>query len=296
MTRSFFRNPITIGVAALLLLILAASTFAIVPETRQAVVLRLQTPVRTINEYKPNEVFGNTGAGLTWRVPFIDRLVWVDKRVLDVELDNQQVLSTEQTRLEVDAYARFRIVDPLKAVISTGSTSITEQRIKDQLQPLFSSALRNELSKRPFVALLSPERTQVMGNIRAGLQRLASQYGVQIVDVRIKHADLPSGTPFDSALARMRTARQQQALTIQAQGEQTARIIGAQADAKAAQIYADAFNKDPDFYDFYRAMQSYKVTFASEAKGQTSLVLSPDNAYLKGISGTALRLAPLKAV
>ncbi|WP_404368324.1 protease modulator HflC [Sphingomonas sp. MMS24-J45] len=286
MNRSILRNPIAIGIGALLLLILAASTFAIVPETRQAVVLRLQTPVRTINEYRPNEVFGSsTGAGLTWRIPFLDRLIWVDKRILDVELNDQQVLSTEQNRLEVDAYARFRIVDPLKAVISTGSTSTTEQRVKDQLQPLFSSALRNELSKRPFAALLSPERTQVMGNIRTGLQRLASQYGVQIVDVRIKHADLPSGTPFDSALVRMRTARQQQALTIQAQGQQTAQIISAQADAKAAQIYADAFNKDPDFYDFYRAMQSYRFTFAQEGKGQTSLVLSPDNAYLKEFQG-----------
>lgn len=285
MNSSILRNPFTIGIGALLLVILAASTLAIVPETRQAVVLRLQTPVRTINEYRPNEVFGSTGAGLTWRIPFFDRLIWVDKRILDVELDNQQVLSTEQNRLEVDAYARFRIVDPLKAVISTGSTSTTEQRVKDQLQPLFSSALRNELSKRPFAALLSPERTQVMGNIRVGLQRLASQYGVQIVDVRIKHADLPSGTPFDSALTRMRTARQQQALTIQAQGQQTAQIISAQADAKAAQIYADAFNKDPDFYDFYRAMQSYRFTFAQEGKGQTSLVLSPNNAYLKEFQG-----------
>jgi membrane protease subunit HflC len=282
---TMFRNPIAIGIAALLLLILASMTFAIVPETRQAVVLRLQTPIRTINEYKPDEVFGSTGAGLTWRIPFLDRLIWVDKRILAVELDNQQVLSTEQNRLEVDAYARFRIVDPLKAVISTGSTSATEERVRNQLQPLFSSALRNELSKRPFAALLSPERTQVMGNIRAGLQRLASQYGVQIVDVRIKHADLPSGTPFDSALTRMRTARQQQALTIQAQGQQTAQIIAAQADAKAAQIYADAFNKDAAFYDFYRAMQSYRVTFGADAKGQTSLVLSPDNSYLKEFQG-----------
>lgn len=284
MNRQLLRNPIAIGVIALVLLIVAASTFAIVPETRQAVVLRLQTPIRTINEYHANEVFGSTGAGLTARIPFIDRLIWVDKRVLDVELDNQPVLSTEQTRLEVDAYARFRIVDPLKAVISTGSTSITEERVKNQLQPLFSSALRNELSKRPFAALLSPERTQVMGNIRAGLQRLATQYGVQIVDVRIKHADLPSGTPFDSALNRMRTARRQQALTIQAQGLQTALIIQSQADAKAAQIYADAFNKDPDFYDFYRAMQSYQYTFL-QGKGQTNLILSPDSAYLKEFQG-----------
>ncbi len=285
MIRSLVRNPVAIGIAALLVLIVAASSIAIVPETRQAVILRLQQPVRTVNEYHAHEVFGQTGAGIDFRVPFFDRLIWVDKRVLDVELDNQPVLSTDQTRLEVDAYARFRIVDPLKAVISTGSTSVTEQRIKDQLQPLFSSSLRNELGKRPFAALLSPERTQVMGNIRAGLQHLASQYGVQIVDVRIKHADLPTGTPFDSALNRMRTARHQQALTIQAQGAQTAQIIQAQADAQAAQIYAQAFNKDPAFYDFYRAMSSYRYTFAQDAKGSTSLVLSPDNAYLKQFQG-----------
>jgi len=280
------RNPIAIGIVAMLALILIASTFAIVPETKQAVILRFEQPVGgAINRWKPNEVFGRSGAGLIARIPFIDRIVWVDKRVLDVELENQPVLSTDQLRLEVDAYARFRIVDPLKAVVSTGSTSVTEQRVIDQLQPLFSSALRNELGKRPFAALLSPERGQVMDNIQAGLQRLAAQYGVQIVDVRIKHADLPDGAPLQSALDRMKTAREQEALTIQAKGQQTAQIISAEADAKAAQIYAESFNKDPDFYDFYRAMQSYRYTFGDQAKGQTSMVLSPDNAYLKEFQG-----------
>jgi len=281
-----FRNPVAIGIVAMLALILIASTFAIVPETKQAVILRFEQPVGgAINRWKPNEVFGRSGAGLIARIPFIDRIVWVDKRVLDVELENQPVLSTDQLRLEVDAYARFRIVDPLKAVVSTGSTSVTEQRVIDQLQPLFSSALRNELGKRPFAALLSPERGQVMDNIQAGLQRLAAQYGVQIVDVRIKHADLPDGAPLQSALDRMKTAREQEALTIQAKGQQTAQIISAEADAKAAQIYAESFNKDPDFYDFYRAMQSYRYTFGDSAKGQTSMVLSPDNAYLKEFQG-----------
>lgn len=279
------RNPIAIGIAALLLLILLASSLTIVPETRQAVILRFEQPYRTINRWKPNEAFGNTGAGLAARVPFVDRLIWVDKRILDAELDKQPVLSTDQLRLEVDAYARFRIVDPLKAVISTGSTSVTEERVIDQLQPLLSSALRNELGKRPSAALLSPERGQVMDNIRAGLQTLASQYGVQIIDVRIKRTDLPSGTPLQSAFDRMKTARQQERVTIQAKGQQDAQIIGAEADARAAQIYAQAFNKDPDFYDFYRAMQSYRTTFGAEAKGQTALVLSPDNAYLKQFEG-----------
>ncbi|MDO7843239.1 protease modulator HflC [Sphingomonas immobilis] len=286
MNAATLRNPIAIAIAVLLALILLASTVAIVPETKQAVILRFEQPVGSaINRWKPNEVFGRSGAGVTWRIPLIDRIVWVDKRVLDVELDKQPVLSTDQLRLEVDAYARFRIVDPLKAVVSTGSTSVTEQRVIDQLQPLFSSALRNELGKRPFAALLSPERGQVMDNIQIGLQHLASQYGVQIVDVRIKHAGLPDGTPLQSALDRMKTARDQEALTIRAKGEQAAQIIRAEADAKAAQIYAESFNKDPDFYDFYRAMQSYRYTFSDQVKGQTSLVLSPDNAYLKEFQG-----------
>ena len=279
------RNPIALGAAAMAALIVLASSLTIVPETSQAVILRFEQPYRTINRWKPNEVFGNTGAGLAARIPFVDRLIWVDKRILDVELDKQPVLSTDQLRLEVDAYARFRIVNPLQAVTSTGSTSVTEQRVIDQLQPLLSSALRNELGRRPSAALLSPERGQVMDNIRAGLQKLASQYGVQIIDVRIKRTDLPQGTPLQSAFDRMKTARQQERLTIQAKGQQDAQIISAEADAKAAQIYAEAFNKDPEFYDFYRAMQSYRTTFGSEAKGETSMVLSPDNAYLRQFEG-----------
>ncbi|MES2057404.1 MAG: protease modulator HflC [Pseudomonadota bacterium] len=280
-----FRNPITLGFLALVLLILAASTFAIVPETKQAVILRFENPVRTINRWQPNQPFGRTGAGLIARVPFIDRLVWVDKRVLDVDLDNTQVLSTDQLRLSVDAYARFRVVDPLRMVVTAG----TEDRVGDQLRPLLGSALRNELGKRPFAALLSPERGQVMDNIQAGLQRQATQYGVQIVDVRIKRADLPDGSPLNSALDRMKTARQQEVATITAQGQKTAQIIRAEADANAAKIYAEAFNKDPDFYDFYRAMQSYRYTFGvnndGKPRGETSLILSPNNAYLKEFQG-----------
>ncbi|CUS46219.1 MAG: protease modulator HflC [Pseudomonadota bacterium] len=286
----FFRNPIAIGITLLLLVILAASTFAIVPETKQAVILRFEQPVGTaINRWRPNEKFGSTGAGLIARVPFIDRLVWVDKRVLDVDLEGTPVISTDQLRLEVDAFARFRIVDPLKAVVSTGSSSNTEQRVIDALQPLFGSALRNELGKRPFAALLSPERGQVMDNIQAGLQRLAGQYGVQIVDVRIKHADLPDGSPLESALARMRTARQQERASTIAQGQKAAQIIRAEADANAARIYAESFSKDPSFYDFYRAMQSYRHTFGADgdptSKGTTSMVLSTDNAYLREFQG-----------
>lgn len=288
MNSAFLRNPIGIAIAALIALIVAMSSFVIVPETEQAVILRFEQPVDTYNVWKPNQPFGRTEAGLQVKFPFIDKVVWIDKRVLDVDLENQQVLSTDQLRLEVDAFARFRIIDPLKAVVSTGSSSATEDRIAEQLRPLLGSALRNELGKRQFAALLSPERGQVMDNIQAGLQRLASQYGVQIVDVRIKHADLPSGSPLDSALNRMRTARQQQAATIRAQGQKQAQIIRAESDANASRIYAESFNKDADFYDFYRAMKSYRQTFIGDGvtpQGETSIVLSPSNEYLKQFTG-----------
>src|SRR4051812_38323948 len=208
------RNPIALAILALAALFLVLSTVAIVPETKQVVVLRLEQPYRTINAYKTGEQFGRTQAGPFFRIPFVDRVVWVDKRVLDIDLPNQPVLSTDQLRLEVDAYARFRVVDPLRMVVTVGS----EDRVRDQLQPLFGSSLRNELGKRTSAILLSPERGEVMDNIQNSLQRLASQYGVEIVDVRIKQTELPSGSPLESALNRMATARRQEAATIKAQG------------------------------------------------------------------------------
>ena len=283
MNGSLFRNPVAIGIVALLAVILIASTFAIVPETKQAVILRLEKPVGSpINAYKPNEQFGHTGAGLIAKVPFLDRIVWVDKRVLDVDYDNQQVLSSDQLPLVVDAYARFRVVDPLRMVI----TARSEQGVTAALQPLLGTSIRNELGNQPFATLLTPERDQVMDNIQTRLQKLASQYGVQIVDVRIKHADLPDGSPLTSALERMRTQRQQQAATIRAEGSKQAQILRAEAEAQASSIYAASFNQDPEFYNFYRAMQSYRFTFArADAKGGTSIILSPDNAYLKEFEG-----------
>ena len=275
------RNPVFIGIAALVLVIVAAATFAIVPETKQAVVYRLEQPIRTVNAYRSGETFGATGAGLIWRVPFLDRIVWVDKRVLDLDLENTQVLSTDQLRLNVDAFARFRVVDPLRMVATAG----TVEGVIAQLRPIFGSALRNELGKRSFATLLSAERGAVMDNIQTGLQRVASQYGVEIVDVRIKQAELPTGTPLDSALRRMQTARQQEAITIRAQGQKRAQIVRADADAEAARVYADAFGKDAAFYDFYRAMQSYRYTFGADggqdSTGSTSIILSPGNSYLK---------------
>jgi membrane protease subunit HflC len=276
------RNPIALVVAVIVVLIVLMSTVAIVPETKQVVVLRLEKPYRTVNAYKAGEGFGRTNAGPVFRIPFVDRLVWVDKRILDVDLPDEPVLSTDQLRLEIDAYARYRVTDPLRMVVTVG----TEERLREQLQPLLRSSLRNELGKRRSSTLLSPERGQVMDNVQDSLQRLASQYGVQIVDVRIKQTELPSGSPLTSALTRMATARRQEAETIKAQGLKDAQIIRANAQAQAAQIYAAAFNKDPKFYDFYRAMQSYRTTFLSpDAKGESQIILSPSNEYLREFTG-----------
>ena len=280
--RRYLRNPIAIAVIAILVLVLVGSTFSIVPETRQAVIVRFGKPQRILNRYQAGDQPGNPGAGLAARIPFVEQIVWIDRRILSLELQNQPVLSTDQLRLQVDAFARFRIVDPLKMYTSARS----EEGVIAQLSPILGSALRNELGRRPSEALLSPERGQMMDNIQEALNRSASQYGAQIVDVRIKRADLPAEGPLESAYERMRSARRQEARSIQAQGLKQAQIIRAEADAEAAATYAGAFNQDPDFYDFYRAMQSYEASFISEGRqGQSSIILSPDNDYLRQFRG-----------
>ncbi|WP_165323909.1 protease modulator HflC [Rhizorhabdus phycosphaerae] len=278
------RNVIGLSIGAIFAVVVVSSCFAVVPETKQALVVRFGKPETVYNAYKPNEDFGRTGAGIIAKIPFIDQIVWIDKRVRNFDMERQSVLSTDQLRLEVDAYARYRIIDPLRMSITAG----TERRVEEALRPILGSSLRNELGKRPFAALLSPERGAVMDNIQTRLNKVARQYGAQIVDVRIKRADLPDGTPLDSAFNRMRTAREQEARSILAEGRKQAQIITAEADANAAGTYAESFNKDPDFYNFYRAMQSYRVTFGTdgtEAPGSSNVILSPDNEYLREFRG-----------
>ena len=267
-------------IAVVVLAVLALSTLIVVPETRQAVIVRVGEPVRVVNRFRPATDFGQTGAGLTWRIPFFEQVVWVDKRVLSVDMERQQVLSSDQQRLEVDAYARFRIINPVRMVQTAGSTA----RVSEQLQPILNSVLRQELGKRTFGALLTADRGRAMEQIRLGLDKQAREYGAQVIDVRIKRADLPDGTPLESAFTRMATARNQAAATIRAQGQKSAQIIRAEAEARAAQTYAASFGKDPQFYDFYRAMQSYDATFAQK-ESQTSIILSPDNEYLRQFRG-----------
>ena len=277
-------HPILSSVICLFLLVVLLGSFPIVPETKQAVVVSFGKPVRILNQYKAGRPIGAAGAGISYRIPFFENLVWIDKRVLDVDMQTQQVLSTDQRRLQVDAFARYRIVDPLLMYIRARS----EEQLKEQLRPILGSEVRNELGKIEFAALLSPERQGIMDNVKTSLNRIARQYGVEIVDVRIKKTDLPDGAPLESAFDSMRTAREQEARSIRSQGLKTAQIIQAQADAEASKTYAASFGRDPDFYDFYRAMQSYRQTFIGEPgkpPAPTTVVLSPQNDYLKEFSG-----------
>jgi modulator of FtsH protease HflC len=273
----FIRNrPLLSGIVALVALFILFTAFPIIPETKQAIVVQFG---------KPDRILGRTRAGINYRIPFFENIVWIDKRVQSVDMDRQQVLSTDQRRLEVDAFARYRIVDPRLMYIRARD----EKRLQTALVPILGSAIRNELGQQPFSALLSPERQGVMENVRRSLDRVAAQYGARIIDVRIKKADLPDGTPLQSAFDRMRTAREQEARSIRAEGAKRAQIIRAEADAQAARVYANSFGKDADFYEFYRAMQSYQITFLGDGSGQqpagTNIILSPQNDYLKEFTG-----------
>ncbi len=267
-------------IAGVVLLVGLFSSAVIVPETHQAVVIRTGEPLYTINQFHPDEPYGQTGAGLRFRIPFIDRVQMVDRRILDLDMEGETVLSNDQQRLEVNAYARYRIYNPVLFVQRAGS----EELLTNQLEPILTSVLRQELGRRTFASLLTPERGNAMSNIRDALDNAARQYGAQVIDVRIKRADLPQGTPLDAAFNRMRSDRQEEAETIRAGGRRDAQIIRAEAESEAARIYAEAYNQDPDFYDFYRAMQSYRTTFET-GEGESAIIMSPDNEYLRQFRG-----------
>jgi len=287
MTDIIRRRPLVSAVVGIIILLLLLGSFPIVPETKQAVVVRFGKPERILNRFEPGRPMGSDGAGLSYRIPFVDQVVWIDKRVLSVDMESQPVLSTDQRRLMVDAFARYRIVDPLLMYIR----STSEENLRGQLQTILRSEVRNELGRQTFASLLSPERQGIMNDVRNSLNVQAAKFGVEIVDVRIKKTDLPDGTPLQSAFESMRTAREQEARSIRAQGTKQAQIIEAEADAQAAKTYAASFGKDPQFYDFYRAMQSYKTTFVLGSDGKppasTNIILSPQNDYLKEFTGRA---------
>lgn len=267
-------------IAVALFLVALASTIFVTPETKQAVIIRTGEPHSIVNIYTPDDPFGQTGAGFWWRIPFVDRVQMVERRVLDLDMENQQVLTSDQQRLQVNAYARFRIIQPVTMVERAGD----EDRLRTQLSRILTSALRQELGRRTFASLLTAERGNAMSNIRDTLDTQAREYGAQIIDVRIKAADLPEGTALNAAFDRMISDRQEQAETIRAQGRKNAQIIRAEADAVAASTYAAAYGKDPEFYDFYRAMESYRQTFLN-GEGNSTMVLDSDNEYFNQFNG-----------
>ena len=277
---SVIQNYKSIIIAVLGLVVVLLASVVIVPETHQAVVIRTGQPVRIFNMFRPDQPYGQTGAGLQLRIPFVEQVQLVDRRVLDLDMERTQVLSNDQQRLQVDAYARYRIIDPVKLVERAGN----ERQLESQLLPILTSVVRQELGRRPFSALINAERGTAMTNITRTLDAQARNYGAQVLDVRIKAADLPEGRPLDAAFTRMQTDREEEAATIRAAGSRDAQIIQAEASAEAARIYADAYNKDPDFYDFYRAMQSYRQTFLT-GEGQSTMVLSEDSEYFRQFKG-----------
>lgn len=253
----------------------------VVNEEEQVVVIRTGEPVRFAN--RPGSDYT---AGLYFRVPLIETIQRIDKRVLDLEMTQEEVLSNDQQRLLVDAYARFRIVNP-KLMIERARTA---DGVRSALEPILNSALRQELGRRTFASMLTAERGTALANVRANLDREAQQYGAEVIDVQIKRTDLPTGRPLESAFERMRSDREREARTIRAAGSRDARVIRAEADAEAARIYAESFGQDAQFYDFYRAMQSYDETFRTaregeNGRGQSSIILSPDNEYLRQFRG-----------
>lgn len=276
MNSNILRNPIALAFAALALVVLASMSISIVPETSQAIITSYGKPKWIVNKYEKDERFGATNAGLTFRIPFVEQIQYIDKRVLSVQMEPQEVLSTDQLQVQVNAFARYRITDPLRMF----TTVRTEDALNARLSETLGSSVRNELGRRSFAALLSAERGEVMSKIQSDLNREAKKYGAATIDVRIKRADLPEGSPLDSAYVRMRSARGQVEAEILAEAAKDAQIIRADAEAEAARIYAESYGKDPGFYDFYRAMQSYRQTFLSEG-ADTNIVMSPGNEYLR---------------
>ena len=274
---SRFKLPI---IAFGVVLAAVASSLFVTPETKQAVIIRTGEPLDIVNMYNPDDPYGQTKSGIWWRIPFVDRVQMVERRVLDLDMDNEQVLTSDQQRLRVNAYARYRIIQPVTMIERAGD----ESRLNVQLARILRSALRQELGRRTFASLLTAERGNAMNRIRETLDTQSREYGAQIIDVRIKAADLPEGTPLQAAFTRMISERQEQAETIRAQGRKNAQIIRAEADAQAAATYASAYGKDPEFYDFYRAMESYRQTFIN-GDGDSTMVLDADNEYFNQFNG-----------
>jgi len=289
------------GVAGILLiaaLIVGYSSLFTVYQTQQALVVRLGKVVRVVDE-----------PGLSVKLPFIDNVIDIDKRILDLEAPAQEVIASDQKRLVVDAFARYRIKDPLRFFQTLGSKPAADS----QLNILLNSALRRVLGESTFIQVVRDERAELMARIRDLINHEAASYGIEVVDARIRRADLPEQNS-QAVYQRMQTARQREAAEYRAQGLQQAQEIRSKADREVTvlvadatskseqirgegdatrnKIFADAFNKDPDFFSFYRSMQAYENGLKPN---DTRLVLNPDSnffRYFNDPSGKPVSPAP----
>jgi membrane protease subunit HflC len=271
-------------IVVLLAIIVGYGSIFTVYQTRQALVVRLGNPVRIITE-----------PGLHFKVPLIDTVIPIDKRILDLENPAQEVIASDQKRLVVDAFARYRINVPLRFYQTVG----TIERANAQLSTLLNSALRRVLGETTFTHVVRDERAALMNRIRDTLDREAANFGITVVDVRIRRADLPEQNS-QAVYQRMQTERQREAAEFRANGNQRGQEIRARADrdvtvlladatARAEQIrgegdatrnriFAESFSRDPDFFAFYRSMQAYE---AGLRHSDTRMLLKPDSEFFR---------------
>jgi modulator of FtsH protease HflC len=275
------------GVIALLILlalVVGYSTLFTVYQTRQAIVVRLGQPVRVV-----------TDPGLNYKIPFIDTVIHIDNRILDIESPAQEVIASDQKRLVVDAFARYKVTKPLLFYQTVGSVEGGNSR----LLTLLNSALRRVLGESTLTQVVRDQREQLMARVREQLENEAQAFGITVVDVRIRRADLPEQNS-QAVYQRMQTERQQEAAQIRAQGSQRSQEIRARADrdvtvliadatskseqvrgegdAERNRIFAEAYGKDVDFFAFYRAMQAYE---AGLRHADTRMVLKPDSDFFR---------------
>ena len=281
------RNPL--GGFALLVVLIAALIFAsnalfTVDPTEQALVLRFGEPVRDLID----------APGLYAKAPFVDSVIFIDKRILALDNDRQEVLVAGNQRLEVDAFVRYRIADALKFYQSVRTTDGADA----QLGGMLNSALRRTLGEASITDIVRDKRDALMGAIREQVKAGAERFGLDVVDVRIKRADLPPENS-EAVFHRMQTERQQQAATFRAQGSQQSQTIKAEADRKVTvtiaqaqqesekirgqgdaernRIFAESYGKDPDFFAFYRSMQAYETSLKSDSR----IILSPKSDFFR---------------
>lgn len=271
---------IIIGVAGLF----AYSMLFTVHQSQQALVLQFGDPRRLVQE-----------PGLSWKLPFVQNVTYFEKRILDQDIPEAEVIASDQKRLVVDAFARYRITDPLKF----RQTVVTTAAVSARLTTLLNAGLRQVLGKESFFTILSGERTALMGLIQKRVNREAEQFGIEVVDVRIRRVDLPDANS-QAIYRRMQTEREREAREARAQGAEEAQrirsladrektvllaeakrdseIIRGKGDAERNRIYAEAFGKDPEFFAFYRSMRAYEQALSSN---DTTMVLSPDSEFFR---------------